>query len=101
MNRDRRDLELAGEGALVEGLDVRELVHVAEIAGIELVLGQGVEYERVVGVGRVRDANGAGHDQLPVLARALMRKSSRTGLWSAYSRRPVRSSAASCARKSR
>ena len=47
------------EGAAVEGLDVLELVDEAEAAGVELVVGQGVEHEGVVGVGAVPDPDRA------------------------------------------
>ena len=51
----------AAPGALVERLDVGELVHVAEVAGVELPFRQRVEHEGVVGVGAVGDVDGLGH----------------------------------------
>ncbi len=58
MDRDRGDLELAPPGALVERLDVGQLVDVAQVAGVDLAFGERVEHERVVGVGTVGDVDG-------------------------------------------
>ena len=46
-------------GMVTPTLDVDELVLEAELGSVELVLGQGVEHEGVVGVGAVADPNGA------------------------------------------
>ena len=59
VDADGRDFELAVQGAAVEGLDVLELVDELEAAGVELVVGQGVEHEGVVGVGAVPDPDRA------------------------------------------
>ena len=65
VDRDRGHLELALERAAVERLDVLQLVHVVEVAGVDLPLGERVEHERVVGVGAVRDSDGAsGHQDI-------------------------------------
>ena len=64
VNGDRGHLQLSAPGALVEGLDVGELVQVPEIAGVELPFGERVEHEGVVGVGAVGDVDGAGHGLL-------------------------------------
>ena len=65
VDADGRDFQLAFEGPVVEGLDVLELVDELEVAVVELVVGQGVEHEGVVGVGAVPDpdgpADGGGH----------------------------------------
>ena len=52
-----RQLQFAREGPAVERLDIDQLVLEAEAARVDLVLRQGVEHERVVGVGAVADAN--------------------------------------------
>ena len=61
VNRDGRDLELRAGAPLVQRLDVGQLVDVAQVAGVDLALGERVEHERVVGIGAVGDADGAGH----------------------------------------
>jgi hypothetical protein len=60
MNRDRRDLELAGQRTPVEGFNVGQLVDVAE-RGVDEALGERVEHERVVGVGGMADMDGLCH----------------------------------------
>ena len=57
VNGDGGHLELRLERALVERLDVLQLVHVAKIARIDLSFGERVEHEGVVGVGAVGDVN--------------------------------------------
>ena len=64
VDRDGGHLELGPAGALIQRFDVRQLVHVAEIAGVELVGGERVEHERVVGIGAVGDVDRAGHEVL-------------------------------------
>ena len=61
MNGDRGHLQLRAPGALVEGLDIGELMHVADIAGVELPFRERVEHEGVVGVGAVGDVDESGH----------------------------------------
>jgi hypothetical protein len=51
------ELELAGEGAAVERFDVHQLVRELVPARVEAVVREGVEHERVVGVGAVPDAD--------------------------------------------
>ena len=58
VNRDRRDLELAAHRALVEALDVLQLVDVGQPFGIDLPGGERVEHERVVRVRAVGDVDG-------------------------------------------
>ena len=91
VDRDRGHLELRAAGALVERLDIRQLVHVAQVAGVDLALRQRVEHERVVGVGAVGDADGAGHG---VALSAWRLKSWMAGSCSRYSIRFALSSAA-------
>ena len=55
VDADRRDLQLAAQGPLVERLDVLELVDEPQPAGVELVVGQGVEHECIVRIGAVAD----------------------------------------------
>ena len=57
VNGDRRDLELSAHGALVQRLDVLELVDVLEPFGIDQPVRERVEHERVVGVGAVGDVD--------------------------------------------
>jgi len=57
VERDRGDLQLAGEGAAVQRLDVGQLVHVATVAGVDLALRHRPEHEGVIGIGAVRDAD--------------------------------------------
>ena len=51
-------------GATVEGLDVLQFMAKAQVAGVELVVRQGVEHEGVVGIGAVADGDQAGHGSL-------------------------------------
>ena len=51
----------AAQGALVERLDVGELVYVAQLAGVDLALGEGVEHEGVVRIGAVGDVDRTRH----------------------------------------
>ena len=44
-------------GPAIERLDVLQFVAKAQVAGVHLVVGQGVEHEGVVGIGAVADAN--------------------------------------------
>ncbi len=60
VDADRRDLELSLQGTLVERFDVLELVDESKPAGVELVVREGIEHERVVGIRTVPDAN-CGH----------------------------------------
>jgi hypothetical protein len=57
VNGDRRHLELSAHRALVQRLDVLELVDVLESFGIDQPVGQRVEHERVIGVRAVGDVN--------------------------------------------
>jgi hypothetical protein len=57
VDADGGDLKLAVEGAAVERLDVLQLVAKVAVPGVELVVGQGVEHEGVVGVRAVADAD--------------------------------------------
>src|ERR1019366_7102972 len=50
------DVELSLERPAVERFDVLELMAKRQIAGVDLVVGQGVKHERIIGVGAV--ANG-------------------------------------------
>src|SRR5262249_39904837 len=64
---DGGHLEFAPERPAVERLDVLQLVAEAQVAGVELVVGQGVEHEGVVGVGAVADGDELlRHGALPV-----------------------------------
>ena len=73
MNRDGGHLELGPPGALIQGLDVRQLVDVTQVAGIDLPLGERVEHEGVVGVGAVSDVDGASHGVKKLVLRSLLR----------------------------
>ena len=64
VDRHGGDLELAGQRAAVERLDVGELVRVAQLAGVELVVRERPEHEGVVGVGAVGDLDHLGHGKL-------------------------------------
>ena len=63
MDAHGRQVEVALDGPAVERLDIDQFVLEPVSAGRDLVLGQGVEHEGVVGVGAVADA-----DELPGLA---------------------------------
>jgi hypothetical protein len=67
VDRDGGHLQLGSQGPLVERFNIRQLVHIAEIAGVELALRQRIEHERVVGVGAVGYAYRLRH-RLPVEA---------------------------------
>ena len=54
---DGGQLQLALEGPAVERFDIDQLVRELEIAGVDLVVRQGVEHEGVVGIGAVADAD--------------------------------------------
>ena len=45
------------EGPAVERLDVLQFVAELQVAGVDLVVGQGVEHEGVVGIGAVADGD--------------------------------------------
>ena len=62
VNRDRGDFELTAQRALVERFYILELVDVMEPVGLDFALGESIKHECVVGVGAVRDVNGAGHE---------------------------------------
>ena len=68
VQRHRRHLELAVEGAAVQRLDVGELMLVAPGAGVDLAGGQRPKHEGVVGVRAVREVDGApgisGHESV-------------------------------------
>ena len=55
MNADRRDVQFAPRGALVERLDVLEDVLEFETMRWNQLVRQGVEHERIVRVGRVAE----------------------------------------------
>src|SRR5439155_21375313 len=57
VDADGSDFKFAAEGAAVERLDVLQFVAELQLAGVELVMGEGVEHEGVVGVGAVADAD--------------------------------------------
>ena len=57
VDADRGQLQLALERAAVERLDVDQLVRELVVAGVDLVVRQGVEHEGVVRVGAVADAD--------------------------------------------
>ena len=61
VDRNRGNLELTAQRALIERFDVGELVQVAELPGIELALGERIKHERVVGIGTVADTYGLSH----------------------------------------
>ena len=63
VNRDRGHLELTAHRALVERLDVLQLVNVGEAFRVDLPGGERVEHERVVGVRAVGNVN-RGHGRL-------------------------------------
>src|SRR6185503_17041446 len=54
------DLELTPERALIQRLDVLQLVNVAQPFRVDLALRERVEHEGIVGVWAMRDVNGAG-----------------------------------------
>jgi hypothetical protein len=56
VDRDGRDLELAAEGAPIEGFDVLQLVDETQITGLDEIAGQRPEHERIVTVRRMCDA---------------------------------------------
>ena len=57
VDRDRGDLELTAHRALVQRLDVLQLVDVGEAFGVDLPGGERVEHERVVGIRAVGDVD--------------------------------------------
>jgi hypothetical protein len=54
---DGGHFKLAFQRPAVQRLDVLELVLEGQAAGVDLVVGQGLEHEGVVGVGAVADAD--------------------------------------------
>ena len=66
MDADGGHFQFAAQGPAVERLDVLQLVAETQIAGVELVVGQGVEHEGVVGIGAVADGDESlGHREDP------------------------------------
>jgi hypothetical protein len=59
MNGNRGHFQLAPAGPLIEGLDIRQLVDVAQLASIHFAFGQRVEHEGIVRVGAVGEVNGS------------------------------------------
>src|SRR5687768_6271536 len=57
MQADCRQFQLACEGAAVERFDVYEFVDELVRTGLDLVVGQRVKHERVVGIRAVADTN--------------------------------------------
>ena len=57
VNAYGRELQLRLERSPIERFDIDELVRKLVVARIELVVGQGVEHERIVGIGAVPDPN--------------------------------------------
>ena len=57
VDAQRGELQLGPERAAVERLDVDQLVRELVLAGVDLVLRQGVEHEGVVRVGAMADAD--------------------------------------------
>jgi len=55
VERNGGHVELAGEGAAIQRLDVGQLVLVVPVARVHLPRGERVEHERIVGVRAVRD----------------------------------------------
>jgi len=53
MNADRRNIQLASGGPLVEGLDVLQNVLELKALGGNQILGQGIEHESIIGIGRM------------------------------------------------
>ena len=60
MNAEGRQLQLAVNGPAVERFDVDQLVLEAVRSGVDFALRQGIEHERVVGIGAMADADQAG-----------------------------------------
>src|SRR5829696_8672114 len=68
MNRHGRDFKLLAEGALIEGLDIRQLVDILQIPGVHFAFRQGVEHECVVGIRAVGDVDDFRHGLFTVVA---------------------------------
>src|SRR5258708_15351448 len=96
VNRDRRNLELSAHGALIERLDVLQLVDVGESFRIDLPRGERIEHERVVGIGAVGDVNDGHHFSFEGV-RAAEIAASMSGLCRRYSPSPAARSVASAA----
>ena len=73
---NRADIVDAFLGFLVECLDVAKRVGETQAGGTDFVRGQGVEHERVIGVGAVRDMDRARHLLLPCRSPASSRSMS-------------------------
>ena len=112
VQRDRGDLELAGQRAPIQRLDVGELVRVATATGVDLPARHCPEHEGIVGVGTVGDANDTGireagngmrghvRERAPETRDASALKLVSASEWSAYSARFFAISAGSLRRKS-
>ena len=59
VDRDRRDVQLAAQGALVQRLDVLEPMLEAIAAQIDLVFRHRVKHEGVIGIGRMAQGENA------------------------------------------
>ena len=59
VDADRGDVQLAARGAFVQRLDVLEDVLELPAARVDLVLGERVKHERIVGIGRVAQGEAA------------------------------------------
>ena len=70
---DGGDLQLALECATIERLDVLQLVAEGQVARVDLVMGQGVEHEGIVGVRAVADCNHLFRHRTPRLGPAIRR----------------------------
>src|SRR5258708_33357492 len=92
----RRNLELSAHGALIERLDVLQLVDVGESFRIDLPRGERIEHERVVGIGAVGDVNDGHHFSFEGV-RAAEIAASMSGLCRRYSPSPAARSVASAA----
>ena len=57
MQAEGGEFEFALKGSAVEGFDIYQFVLEAIAAGIDFVLGQGIEHEGVVGIGAMPHAD--------------------------------------------
>jgi hypothetical protein len=57
MQADGRQLQFARERPPVQRLDIHQLVHELVWPGLDLVVGQGVKHERIIGIRAMPDAD--------------------------------------------
>ena len=57
MDADGGDFQLAAQGPAIERLDVLQFVLEEQVAGVDLVVGQSMKHEGIIGIGAVADGD--------------------------------------------